>query len=180
MVLGSQPMPFFFTTEFAKKLFTLPVVNDNEIVPSTSGGIEGICLVRYICSCWCRRTSQFLVILDTGQKQNCFGWPPRTIGNSSIGGLSWCVRLGVHVWRRCTWCFFPHICPCSFRASFSVCLPYPPFCGIFGFINHVLLCHGRIEATLPPIFTNARLENRTSDRLRISGNLLVTKSSIDY
>ena len=55
IVLGAgQPSPCFFTTEFAVKsnFFTLPVVNDNEIVRSTSDWVEGksglICLVRYI------------------------------------------------------------------------------------------------------------------------------------
>ena len=39
MILGGQPTPFFFTTEFAKtNFFTLPVVNDNEIVRITSEG----------------------------------------------------------------------------------------------------------------------------------------------
>ena len=42
MVLGGKPTPCFFTTEFVKSnLFTLPVVNDNEIVLSTSDGVEG-------------------------------------------------------------------------------------------------------------------------------------------
>ena len=36
MVLGGQPTPFFFSTELAKSHFSLPVVNDNEIVRNTS------------------------------------------------------------------------------------------------------------------------------------------------
>ena len=44
----------FFATEFTKSIcFTLPVVNDNEIVRNTSGVVEGksglICLVCYTC-----------------------------------------------------------------------------------------------------------------------------------
>ena len=40
--MASQCHVFFFTTEFAKSnFFTLSVVNDNEIVRSTSDGVEG-------------------------------------------------------------------------------------------------------------------------------------------
>ena len=71
MVLGGQPTPCYFTTEFAKSIFfTLPVVNDNEIVRNTSDGVKKksglICSVRYIRSCWCRCGSQFLITLDNG------------------------------------------------------------------------------------------------------------------
>ena len=69
--LGGQPTPCFFYNRFREKqCFTLPVVKDNEIVRSTSNGVEGksglICLVSYIRSCWCRRVLQFLVTLDNG------------------------------------------------------------------------------------------------------------------
>ena len=66
---------FFYHRIREKQLFTLPVVNDNEIVRSTSDGVVGksglICLVRYIrtrieLSCWCRRVSQFLLTLTMG------------------------------------------------------------------------------------------------------------------
>ena len=61
---------FFYNGIREKQFFTLPVVNDNEIVRSTSNGEEGktdlICLVRYISKCWCRRVSHFLVTLDNG------------------------------------------------------------------------------------------------------------------
>ena len=72
MVLGGQPTPcfFFYNRIREKHFFTLPVVNDNEIVRSTSDWVEGktglICLVRYIWNCWCRRVLQFLVTLDNG------------------------------------------------------------------------------------------------------------------
>ena len=46
---------FFYNRIREKQFFTLPVVDDNEIVRGTSDGIEGkssktglICLVRYI------------------------------------------------------------------------------------------------------------------------------------
>ena len=89
VVLGGQPTPCFFLQQNSRKQFcTLPVVNDNEIVRSTSDGVEGksglIYLVRFIRSCWCRRFSQFLATLDTGWKENGVGWPPKTIRNSSI------------------------------------------------------------------------------------------------
>ena len=54
IVLGGQPTPcfFFYNRIREQQFFTLPVVNDNEIVRSTSDGVEGktglICLVRYI------------------------------------------------------------------------------------------------------------------------------------
>ena len=53
IVLGGQPTPCFFYQRIREKqFFTLPVVNDNEMVRSTSDGVEGksglICLVRYI------------------------------------------------------------------------------------------------------------------------------------
>ena len=58
------------TKLYEKQFFILHFVKDNEIVRSTSGGVEGksglICLVRNIRSCWCRRVSHFLVALDTG------------------------------------------------------------------------------------------------------------------
>ena len=61
---------FFYNRIREKHFFILPVVNDNEIVRSTSDGAERksgfICLVRYIQSCWCRRVSQFLVTLGNG------------------------------------------------------------------------------------------------------------------
>ena len=61
---------FFYNRIREKQCFTLPVVNDNEIVRSSSDGEEGkiglICLVRYIWNCWRRRVSQFLVTLDNG------------------------------------------------------------------------------------------------------------------
>ena len=74
IVLGGQPTPcfsFFFWNIIGKKqCFTLPVVNNNEIVWSTSDGVKGksglTCLVRYCWSCWCRRVLQFLVTLDNG------------------------------------------------------------------------------------------------------------------
>ena len=49
MVLGGQPTPYFFYVRIREKqFFTLPVVNDNEFVRSTSDGVEGksglICL----------------------------------------------------------------------------------------------------------------------------------------
>ena len=62
---------FFFATEFAKirekQFFTLPVVNDNEIVRSTSDEVEGksglICLVGLHSKVLVPRVSQFLVTL---------------------------------------------------------------------------------------------------------------------
>ena len=43
---------FFYNRVCEKHFFTLPVINENEIVRSTSDGVEGksglICLVRYI------------------------------------------------------------------------------------------------------------------------------------
>ena len=70
-VASQRHVVFFFCNRIREKqFFTLPVVNDNEIVQSTSSGVEGksglIFLVRYIRSCWCRRVSQFLVTLDNG------------------------------------------------------------------------------------------------------------------
>ena len=42
MVLGGQPTSFFFYNRIREKqFFTLPVVNDNEIVRNTSGVVEG-------------------------------------------------------------------------------------------------------------------------------------------
>ena len=42
MVSGGQPTPCFFHKGIhEKQFFTLPVVNDNEIVRSTSDGVEG-------------------------------------------------------------------------------------------------------------------------------------------
>ena len=51
--LGWPAKAMFFYNEIREKqFFTLPVVNDNEIVRSTSDGVEGktglICLVHYI------------------------------------------------------------------------------------------------------------------------------------
>ena len=67
----ANPM-FFYNRIHEKQFFTLPVVNDNEIVRNTSDVVEGksglICLVCYIQSCWCRRVLQFLVTLDNGWK----------------------------------------------------------------------------------------------------------------
>ena len=52
MVLVGQPTPCFYNRIREKQFFTLPVVNDNEIVQRTSDGVEGktgiIRLVRYI------------------------------------------------------------------------------------------------------------------------------------
>ena len=38
MVLGGQPTPFFYNRIRKKQFFTLPVVDDNEIMRSTSDG----------------------------------------------------------------------------------------------------------------------------------------------
>ena len=58
---------FFYNRIREKQFFTLPVVEENEIVRSTSDGVEEksglICLVRYIRSCWSWRVS---LTLDTG------------------------------------------------------------------------------------------------------------------
>ena len=60
----------FYNKFREKQFFTLPVVNDNEIVRSTSDGVESkpglICLVRYTQSCWCQHVLQILVTLDNG------------------------------------------------------------------------------------------------------------------
>ena len=69
--VASQRHVFFFYKRIREKqFFTLPVVNNNEMVRCTSEGVEGksglIRFVRYIRSYWCRRVSQFLVTLDTG------------------------------------------------------------------------------------------------------------------
>ena len=49
----------FLQQNSQKAIFTLPVVNDNEIVRRTSTGVEGksglICLVCHTRSCWCQR-----------------------------------------------------------------------------------------------------------------------------
>ena len=79
---------FFYNRIREKQFFTLPVVNDNEIVRNTTDGAEkksgSISSMRCIRSCWYRRVSQFLVTLDNGKKQNGVGWPPKTMRNSSI------------------------------------------------------------------------------------------------
>ena len=52
MVLVASQRHVFYNRIHEKQFFTLPVVNDNEIVRSTSEGVEGktglICLVRCI------------------------------------------------------------------------------------------------------------------------------------
>ena len=58
--------------------------------------------------------------------------------------------------------------------------PFPDLLPVNRCVNDVKrVCRGRIQAALPPDFHDAQLENQTSDRLRIGGNLLVTNSSID-
>ena len=43
MGLGGKPTPFFFSQQnLRKSIFSLRVVNDNEIVRNTSDGVEGI------------------------------------------------------------------------------------------------------------------------------------------
>ena len=39
MVLGGQPTQFFFYNNWRKAIFSLPVVNDNEIVRNTSNRV---------------------------------------------------------------------------------------------------------------------------------------------
>ena len=61
--VASQHHFFFLNRLIREKLddwsFSLPVINDNQIVRNTSDGVEGnsglICLVCNIRSCWCRR-----------------------------------------------------------------------------------------------------------------------------
>ena len=112
-------MPCFFYNRIRKKKsFTLPFVNDNEIVGSTSDEVEGksslICLVRYIRSCWCRRVLQFLVTLDNGKKQSGFGWPPKTMWNLSIAQPDCFYDIGqstthVHAWQKLKESFFKNL-----------------------------------------------------------------------
>ena len=101
-------MFFFYNRIREEQLFTLPVVDDNEIVRSTSYGEEGkpglICLVRYIQGCSGLPTyfaiSSYPVTLDDGSRQNGVGWPPKTCE----------TRLPVFVrvkssdkWRKTVW-----------------------------------------------------------------------------